>query len=429
MDMIRMIFKWDKHKFIHIKGCLFAVTFVCCLFVHSRIEANPEERSLRFGGFEREYLIYTPQHPKSRTPSGILIGLHGFNGSMKNFFNEYDFRAIADAMNYLILAPQALPEQNEAVRLKATIINLFLGDKLQLDAVWACGLKVKANSFLGTLIDDELNRDVDDVGFIETMIRMTLEAYKSIIPPENIFMIGTSMGGYMAYQFARIQPVKLAGMVSVAGSMGLAIKGAEPGARPQTPICDFHSLTDEVVPYEGVLRQNGATIYLAQSKEEVIRFWTENNETGAPVVERVEYYPSDKSITVEKITYPGPVNEVIHYKIEGANHHYFFKKEEGDCMDHREEITKFISAHATGLPDHNGHLQKSQITVYPNPARDFIYPGIMEGSIRIYTLTGQAVWSGSFHSGSLSVSFLPPGTYILHIQTEGKTHTTKLIKQ
>ena len=399
--------------------------FTFCLFIVGITVANPVKKTMLFGSYEREHLVYTPQHPQSVNPTGVLVMLHGFNGSMDDFFNEYDFRSIADSLNYLILAPQALPEKNETVKLKAYILNLLMGDKLRLDAVWACGLKVKAATIIGTLIDDELNRDIDDVGFISYIIRQILDEYALSV--ENVFMIGTSMGGYMAYQYALKQPVKLAGMVSVAGSMGLAIKDQNSGLK--VPICDFHSETDEVVPYPGWNEQSGATIYLAQSKTDVIRYWVDNNEAGVPITENVNYYPSANDITVEKTTYPAPVNEVIHYRMNGSLHNYFFKKEEGDCMDYREEIAKFITAHATGKPTEGHLIQPSKTAIYPNPAYDVIYLSAESGYIRIYNLTGQAVWAGTFYSGTLNIAFLSAGTYIIHLQADGITYISKLIKK
>jgi len=405
---------------------IIVIVFAICLFMADIVIANPVKKTIQSGGFEREYLVYTPQHQQSINPTGILIGLHGFNGSMDDFFNEYDFRSIADSLNCLILAPQALPEQNEKVKLIADVLNFFTSNKMRLDAVWSCGLKVKAISpFIGTLIDEELNKDVDDVGFISLMIRQILDEYG--LPSENIFMIGTSMGGYMTYQYALQQPVKLAGMVSVAGSMGLAIKDQDSGLK--VPVCDFHSTTDEVVPYSGWYEQSGATIYLAQNKDEVIRYWVTNNEAGAPVTENVNYYPSANEITVEKTIYPAPVNEVIHYRMNGSSHSYFFKKEEGDCMDYREEITKFITAHSTGHSSEIHLITPSQPAVYPNPAHDVIYLSVESGFIRIYNMAGQAVWAGSFDSGSLNISFLSAGTYIIHLQADGITYKTKLIKK
>ena len=98
-------------------------------------------------------------------------------------------------------------------------------------------------------------------------------------------------------------------------------------------------------------------------------------------------------------------------------------------MDYREEIAKFITDHATGRPTENHPIQPLQITVYPNPAHDVIYLSTETGNIRIYNLAGQAVWTGAFHSGSIDIAFLLSGTYILHIQTDGKSQTAKIVKK
>ena len=407
------------------KNVIICAVCVACLFVTDRAEANPVKKSIQTGGYTREYLVYTPQHPVSAPPHGLLVMLHGFNKSMESFFDEYDFRSIADSLNYIILSPQALPEQSESVKLKADILNLLMGDKLKLDAVWACGLRVKATLGILTLLDDVLNKDVNDVDFLQYIIRQTLSDYD--LPPDNIFIIGTSMGGFMAYQYALLQPVKIAGMVSVAGSMGLDVKQLSDKSGIKTPVCDFHSVTDEVVPYTGSFQQSGVTVTLAQRKEQVIQGWVNLNQCGAPSTENVNYYPSTNGITVEKITYPSTSNEVIHYKINGAPHNYFFKKENGDCMDYREEIAKFIAAHASSSPVGITCPQQPDIKVYPNPARDVVYFGVETGRLTIYNLTGQTVWTGEFNAASMNISFLKSGIYIFYIQAEGKQQAVKIM--
>jgi hypothetical protein len=186
-------------------------------------------------------------------------------------------------------------------------------------------------------------------------------------------------------------------------------------------------VTDEVVPYTGVSRQSGVTVTLSQSKEQVIQYWRALNEAGAPSTENVNYYPSTNGMTVEKITYPSASNEVIHYKINGAPHNYFFKKENGDCMDYREEIAKFIAVHVSPAPVGIIRPQLSDIKIYPNPAHDVVYFGVEAGRLAIYDLSGQIVWTGEFHAGSLNVSFLKSGIYIVHIQAAGRRQTIKLI--
>jgi len=105
IEIIMKDFKTLDYKILDLKQSvnLLSISLLSIfLFVADIAAANPIKKTILFGGFEREYLVYTPQHPQAMNPSGILIGLHGFNGSMDNFFDEYDFRAIADALNFLI---------------------------------------------------------------------------------------------------------------------------------------------------------------------------------------------------------------------------------------------------------------------------------------------------------------------------------------
>jgi hypothetical protein len=71
------------------------------------------------------------------------------------------------------------------------------------------------------------------------------------------------------------------------------------------------------------------------------------------------HYPSINGITVEKITYPEPDYEVIHYKMNGSTHSYFFSKETGDCMDYKEEAVKFIKSHVSG---HQSGIPATQLS-------------------------------------------------------------------
>jgi poly(3-hydroxybutyrate) depolymerase len=399
---------------------------VFCLAAAGVMAANPVKKQVRSGEFEREYLVYTPENSRSR-PEGLIVCLHGLNSTMEDFFDGYPIYKIADSLNYLIVAPQALPEQSQSLIDKAAMISFITGNKLFLRAVWSCGLKVKAVMNLGNilLLDDELNRQVDDMEFIRLIIRQTLEEFA--LKSENIFMVGTSMGGYMAYQFALKQPVKLAGMVSIVGSMGLNIQGMGNGMK--VPVCDFHSLTDEVVPYTGSTEQPGITVHLAQPKQDVLRYWVQTNGAGAPVTENISYYPSTNGITVEKISYPHPEYEVIHYQINGSNHNYFFRKEAGDCMDYLEEITKFITSHASPRSEGIKLLPEQYLAVYPNPAYSRIYFGVMNGLVSIYDFTGKEMLSAPFSAGQLDISSLKPGTYIICIRSNGTVRTAKLIKR
>lgn len=408
------------------KKNLFFLLFLSVCFLSF---GNPVKQTIEYGGMNREYLLYVPQNSEE-SPHGIIVALHGFNRTMDDFFEKYSISDVADALNYLVLSPQALPEQDSKVINAAETIALLSGYEIPLESAWGCGLRVIASmkvfGFEINLLNEELNKQIDDSGFIREIVKLTKETHS--LKTGDVFIFGTSLGGYMAYQLALKQGEELNGIISVAGSMGLSIK--DTNRTVSLPVCDFHSTTDEVVPYSGSLEQLGVTIKLAEPKSDVIDFWVKkNNIQAAPVTEQVNYYPATNDIRVEKITYPDVQNEVIHYKASGADHSYFFRKENGDCMDMGEEIAKFISAHSTKIPNNIDCLTDKHPIFYPNPATDKIYFDFPEGIFSIYTSFGQLILSGKFNSGQADISSLKPRIYFITIQNENKLITSKLIKK
>jgi len=405
-------------KFILIVTVLFTA-------VTSAVSENPTQKAIQTGGFEREYLVYTPQNSKAEKPAGMIVCLHGFGRTMYDFFNEYNVSAVADSLNLIIASPQALPEQNSTVIAKANLINSFTNSPLSLQSVWGCGLSVKASLLGIPVLDEELNRDVDDVDFINQIIDSVLSEYS--LPPENIFMLGTSMGGYMTYQYALKKGDRLSGIISVAGSMGLSVK--EMDYSTKVPVCDFHSLSDEVVPYSGSYQQGLATITLGISIPDVINYWVKTNGAGAPDSMAVQNYPSTNGIAVEKYTYPALIYEVIHYQIKGALHNYFFRKEKGDCMDYPEEISRFIRAHLLESPTQIPDIMAQKTFFYPNLIQDIVHFNVSAGIVSGYDIAGRKLFSQSFQSGQADLSFLKPGIYIIRVQSGNTIQTGRLIKQ
>ena len=410
---------------------ILGILSVAWLITTSFVMANPVHKTMIVNGIEREYLVYAPTLDPSEKAIGMMVCLHGFGRSMNDFFDVYDVSDIAESLKMLIVAPQALPEQDPHVLEEAEFIGTAIGNPLLLNSVWGCGLRINATlPLLGmTMLDEELNKEVDDVHFIDQMINEVISDYS--LPAENIFVIGTSMGGFMTYQYAVKNGERLSGIISIAGSMGLNIQGLDGATK--IPVCDFHSITDEVVPYTGSYQQfviiGNVDIALAKPKEEVINYWRETNATGAPITEQIEYYTPTNDITVEKITYPDPVNEVIHYKINGAPHSYFFKKENGDCMDHVEEITQFIESHLSGDTYNTQFFTDQQAFFYPNPVVDRVKFNALSGVFTIYDMTGRSLLTQSFLNGQADLSGLKSGMYIIRVQTGNTFYTGKLIKR
>ncbi|GHU92297.1 hydrolase [Bacteroidia bacterium] len=403
--------------------------FVCLFFLQAQ---NPQKITIESGGYDREYLLYLPSSYSSGKTSGLIVCLHGFNRTMEDFFNTYPIAPVADLLNLVVLAPQALPEQDPGVINESKKLDTW-GIKIPLDAAWGCGLRVKATLLGATLLDEELNKGVDDVGFINRIISETTGKYA--INPANCFIFGTSMGGFMSYQYSMYHGTGLAGLISVCGSMGTAIRNT--GNTINVPVCDFHSITDEVVPYGGTLNYDlglfNASVSICRPKDEVIRFWVNKNFTNPnPKEENINYYPSTNNITVKKYTY-SPLasrSEVIHYQINGATHDYYLNKDKGDCMDYNEEVIRFIRSHLRSPGTGFEPVITESVVIAPNPVtnRCTVYKTKQTvNGIKIYDMTGKL--KGVYLSGEgkteIDLSGYPYGVYLLNYN--GKTF--KIIKK
>ncbi|KAA6323395.1 hypothetical protein EZS27_027162 [termite gut metagenome] len=310
-----------------------------------------KNRVLQYKGHEREYLIYTP----SIHPHGIIIAMHGIGQKMTDFTERFDFRPTVNHLNYLLISPQALPEKDQSVINSINVLRAQspdISNVIPLSALWDCGLRATISlSSLGTVLDVVLNKNIDDAGFLDTLIKQTLTEYS--MENRNIFVSGTSMGGYMSYQYALTHgsDIRLSGIIPIVGTHGTDIAGE--GNEVKVPVCDFSSETDEEVPYYNgwyevsVNNIGTAKVQVAKPKPDVIDFWVAKN--GAVAAPIVYTYPTSgtKHTTVTKYTYAATngKNEVIHYQSDNTDHNYFFKKSNEDAMDYLEEITKFIQAH------------------------------------------------------------------------------------
>jgi poly(3-hydroxybutyrate) depolymerase len=209
-----------------------------------------------------------------------------------------------------------------------------------------------------SILTVEFNAAIADEDFINQVLTETL-ADKSL-PEKNIYVFGISMGGYMAYQYAVKYGTRLNGLLDLTGTMGAAIEGK--ASAPALPVCIFHSVDDNVVPYTGTSSISipfiGAQpITFGEPIENVRDFWVTTNSAGSA---QTYSYPQANGINVTKYTYPQG-KKVWFYKAAGAAavHTYFFSHAGGDAMDYMEEAAAFInhtaSSTITDIADVEAH--------------------------------------------------------------------------
>lgn len=111
------------------------------------------------------------------------------------------------------------------------------GEKKTWNADYCCGYAVKNN--------------IDDITYIDTAIDLITSEIP--IDKDNIFLIGFSNGGMMAYKAATLLKHKVKGVVSESS----AVSGEQ--KLPITPfsLLMIQSKDDDVIPYDGTMLFNG----------------------------------------------------------------------------------------------------------------------------------------------------------------------------
>ncbi len=75
-------------------------------------------------------------------------------------------------------------------------------------------------------------------------------------------------------------------------------------------------------------------------------------------------------------------------------------------------------------------LNKPQISVYPNPASQFVsFTGIDQATIKVVDLKGTEVLTANYSSSPLNISALNEGVYFIYINNEQNQHVVRLVIQ
>ena len=181
----------------------------------------------------RQFYIYEGSGYQSNAP--VLFVLHGYTSRGLWIMNYSGFQSIADDAGLIVIYPQGtlLPATGQTH--------------------WNVGGWTTSST-------------TDDVGFINAVINFLNNEYS--INSKRIYSTGMSNGGYMSYKLACDLSPRIAGVVSVTGSMtSETLDGCNP-THP-TSVAQIHGLQDSVVNYDG----NG----FSKPIEEVMNYWVNIN--------------------------------------------------------------------------------------------------------------------------------------------------------
>ena len=246
-------------------------------------------------GVNREYVIHVPDSYDGSFSVPVVLNFHGFSGDAYQYMNETDMRILSESENFILIYPQGLDLDGEPH--------------------WnACPNGGDNKS------------DVDDFGFIETLIEEISSNYN--IDLERIYAVGYSNGGMMAYGLANHKSELIAAVASVSGAM---LDCTGPASHPM-PVIHLHGTDDLDLPY------NGNNYY--NSVQNTLDYWINfNNTNKEPIVN----FDNSGEIEIEHYVYDNGNNSVSveHYKYIGGYHIWFMSTFQGQNTS--ELVWDFLS--------------------------------------------------------------------------------------
>ncbi|MBD2752050.1 alpha/beta hydrolase family esterase [Spirosoma validum] len=165
--------------------------------------------------------------------------------------------------------------------------------------------------------------NVNENAFFEDMINYFDRKY--LINTNQVFAVGTSGGGHMAYKLALTMPEKLRAITALIASLPDTNNMDCAEKQVAVPVLIVNGTDDTTNPYEGgEVKTGNISMGLVRSTERTFRYWAElAGYKGQPAKEALpDTDPSDKK-TIERYTYKEKGKpEVTLLKVIGGHHDY-----------------------------------------------------------------------------------------------------------
>jgi polyhydroxybutyrate depolymerase len=157
---------------------------------------------------------------------------------------------------------------------------------------------------------------VDDVAFTAAI----LDDFATLVPfdQQRVYATGMSNGAMLAYLLADRLSHRIAAIAPVAGTMA----HAECHPAQPVPVCHFHGLADEHVPFLGGIGKKSLTKFRFHSVEHSIRAWIAANACNpTPQIDVLSPLVADgTSVVATRYTGGRERSEVLLFAIAGMGH-------------------------------------------------------------------------------------------------------------
>lgn len=164
--------------------------------------------------------------------------------------------------------------------------------------------------------------DIDEQAFFQSMINYFVNRYQ--VNRKNVFVIGTSGGGHMAYKLAMTMPDQFKGVSVIIANIPDTTNFDCIPKNKSMNIMITNGTLDNINPYEGgdVILNTG-NFGRVVSTDRSFHYWSHlAGYTNQPVMEMLADNDPKDGRLIEKYSYTGKKKEVILLKVIGGKHDY-----------------------------------------------------------------------------------------------------------
>ncbi len=289
-DLIKVWLFYLSSLYIQIKTMKFPSIICLAVFASLSSQAQLINDSLLIDGHYRSFHFTKPQN--SKVDGSLVFVLHGSGGKGEDMLRRAaKLEALSHSENVLCVYPDGYKKYwNECRKASNAAANL---------------------------------ENIDEPGFFDGMISYFSTNYH--INPKQVFAVGTSGGGHMAYKLALTIPQKFRAITAIIANLPDSANMDCTEARVPIPVMIVNGTADPTNPYNGgEVKIPNTVLGTVRSTENTFHYWAVlDGYKGEPVKTLVpDTDPNDGKI-IERYTYSGKGKpEVVLLKVIGGKHDY-----------------------------------------------------------------------------------------------------------
>jgi polyhydroxybutyrate depolymerase len=255
-----------------------------------RLGAKIRQSTVRVGGRDRSYLIYTPANLPQQSALVIVLHGSGMDGARMRLCTGYEFDSLADRHGFVVLYPDGHRGNWNDCRKHAPF--------------------------------PAKRENIDDMRFIRTLIART--SFDHGIDEKRVCIFGYSNGGHMAFRLAIEAADEIAAVVAVAANLSSADASSCPQKGRTSRVMLVNGTGDPINPYEGGIvtlfgfASRGAVMSAMATAE---HFADRNGLTGSPIRAQLSKESRYPTKTLDSLTWErNGLPFCCLYTVEGGGH-------------------------------------------------------------------------------------------------------------